>query len=54
MEDIAILICLQPRGDVTHLSLAKDHDATMVNDMHLKLDPRILLIAEENQAERAL
>jgi hypothetical protein len=52
MDDIAILICLEPRGEFTHLSLAKDHDAKMVSDMHLKLDPRILLIAEENQAER--
>ena len=53
MDDVAILICLQPRGDLTHLNLVKDHDAMMVSDMHLKLDPRILLIAEENQAERA-
>jgi hypothetical protein len=52
IEDIAILICLEPRGDLTHLNLAKDHDAAMASDMHLKLDPRILLIAEENQAER--
>jgi hypothetical protein len=53
IDDIAILICLQPRGDLIHLNLAKDHDVEMVSDMHLKLDPRILLIAEENQAERA-
>ena len=52
-DDIAILICLEPRGDFIHLNLVKDHDAAMVTDMHLKLDPRILLIAEENQAERA-
>jgi hypothetical protein len=52
VDDIAILICLEPRGDLTHLNLAKDHEAEMVSDMHLKLDPRILLIAEENQAER--
>ncbi len=54
IDDVAILICLQPRGDFIHLNLAKDHDAAMVSDMHLKLDPRILLIAEENQAERAV
>jgi hypothetical protein len=53
-DNIAIIICLQPRGDFTHLSLAKDHDAKMASDMHLKLDPRILLIAEENQAERVV
>ncbi len=54
MGDIAILICLQPRGEVIHLNLVKDHDAEMVSDLHLKLDPRILLIAEENQVERAV
>ncbi len=54
MDDIAILICLQPRGEFIHLDLVKDHDAEMVSDMHLKLDPRILLIAEENQAERVV
>jgi hypothetical protein len=53
MDDIAILICLEPRGDLIHLNLVKDHDAGMAADMHLKLDPHILLIAEENQAERA-
>jgi len=53
LNDIAILICLQPRGDFIHLDLVKDHDDAMVSDMNLKLDPRILLIAEENQADRA-
>ncbi|HUI92262.1 MAG TPA: hypothetical protein VLX68_08450 [Chitinivibrionales bacterium] len=52
IDDIAILICLEPRGDFIHLNLVKDHDAVVAADMHLKLDPRILLIAEENQAER--
>jgi hypothetical protein len=54
LDDIAILICLEPRGDFIHLNLVKDHDAVMAADMHLKLDPRILLIAEENQAERTV
>ena len=54
MDDIAILICLQPRGDFIHLNLVKDHDAVMASELNLKLDPRILLIAEENQAERAV
>jgi len=53
MNDVAVLICLEPRGDLMHLNLIKDHDANVVPDMHLKLDPRILLIAEENQADRA-
>jgi hypothetical protein len=54
IDDIDILICLQPRGDFIHLNLVKDHGAEIVSDLHLKLDPRILLIAEENQAERAV
>ncbi len=52
MNDVAILICLEGRADLIHLNLVKDHDANVVPEMHLKLDPRILLIAEENQADR--
>jgi hypothetical protein len=52
LDDIAILICLQPKGDFMHLALVKDHDAVVAPDLHLKLDPKILLIAEENQADR--
>jgi hypothetical protein len=47
VKDIAILIHLEPKGDYVHLSLVKDHDAITNSDMHLKLDPHILLLAEE-------
>jgi hypothetical protein len=46
-DTIAIIICLQPMGRVIHLNLVKDHDTEMTGDPHLKLDPKILLIAEE-------
>ena len=48
MEDMAILIFLEPRGGFIRLTLIKDHDAILNSDLHLKLDPQILLIAEEN------
>jgi hypothetical protein len=47
IKDIAILIHLEPKDDYVHLSLIKDHDAITNSDMHLKLDPHILLLAEE-------
>jgi hypothetical protein len=52
IEDIEILIFLEPRGDFVHLALMKDHDAMLNSDLHLKLDPHILLIAEENEGPR--
>jgi hypothetical protein len=47
MEDIAILITLEPKDDFVRLTLIKDHDAIIHSDLHLKLDPEILLIAED-------
>ena len=47
IDKISIVICLQPRDHLVHLNLVKDHEAEMAGDPHLKLDPRILLIAEE-------
>ncbi|NLD98894.1 MAG: hypothetical protein GX640_03390, partial [Fibrobacter sp.] len=47
LEDIAILILLEPREDYIHLKLVKDHEITPSEDLHLKLDPQILLIAEK-------
>jgi KaiC/GvpD/RAD55 family RecA-like ATPase len=46
--DIAILITLEPNGKFVRLRLIKDHDAVPEPDLHLKLDPEILLIAEES------
>ncbi len=47
INEIAILIYLRPVGNYIHLELIKDHDILPVSDMHLRLDPRSLLIAEE-------
>jgi hypothetical protein len=48
IEDVAILITLEPNGKFVRLKIIKDHDATPESDLHLKLDPEILLIAEES------
>ncbi len=45
--EIALVICMQPKGDHIHLNLLKDHDNEAVGDLHLKLDPQVLLIAKE-------
>lgn len=46
-KDIAILIMLEPKENLVHLKLVKDHEISPADDLHLKLDPQILLIAEE-------
>lgn len=48
IDDVAILIFLEPKEQFIHLKLLKDHDSTVQNEMHLKLDPQILLIAEDD------
>ncbi|MBN1577909.1 MAG: hypothetical protein JW913_15220 [Chitinispirillaceae bacterium] len=48
MTDTAILIMLNPREDYIHLNLVKDHEVMPNCDLHLKLDPQILLIADES------
>ncbi len=48
LDEIAIVISLQPREDYIHLILLKNHDSETIEDLHLKLDPEILLIAEED------
>ena len=47
MNQLAIIIMLEPREGLIHLKLLKDHESTPAEDLHLKLDPQILLIAEE-------
>lgn len=47
MAHLAIIIMLEPREGHIHLKLVKDHESTPSEDLHLKLDPQILLIAEE-------
>jgi hypothetical protein len=46
MPHVAIMIMLDPQDDYIHLTLVKDHDAAPNRDLHLKLDPQILLIAD--------
>ncbi len=47
MDEIAILVGLEDRGDHVHLELLKDHGTAVVSDMHLALDTKTLLITEE-------
>jgi hypothetical protein len=49
LRDIAVLINLEPIGNYMHLRLIKDHEIVPMSDLHLKLDPHILLIAEETE-----
>jgi len=47
IEAFSIVICLRPEEKHIHLQLVKDHDAAVPEDLHLKLDPKTLLIAKE-------
>jgi hypothetical protein len=47
IEAFSIMICLRPEEKHIHLQLVKDHDAAPPEDLHLKLDPKSLLIARE-------
>jgi len=47
IDEIAILITLEAKGEHTRLHLLKDHDANPVQDIHLELDPHILLISRQ-------
>lgn len=47
IDSINVLITLHPADDHIKLSLIKDHDRYVTEDLHLMLDPKSLLIAEE-------
>jgi hypothetical protein len=47
-DECAVVVALVDRGTHIHLELVRDHGEA-VHDVHLKLDPRSLLIAEEAQ-----
>ncbi len=47
LPSISVLIALKPCDTYIHLSLVKDHELVPPTDLHLRLDPHILLIAEE-------
>jgi hypothetical protein len=47
IDAFSIVICLRPEEKHVHLQLVKDHEAAVPEDLHLKLDPKTLLIAME-------
>lgn len=49
LELIDVLITLSPEKDYVHLNLVKDHARSLQEDLHLSLDPKSLLIAEEQK-----
>ena len=46
-DQISVLITLEFSGDHVHFKALKDHGVLEPKDMHLMLDPKTLLIAEE-------
>jgi hypothetical protein len=48
MEYVSVLITLADKKDYISLQLVKDHDTYTKEDLHIRLDPKILLIAEED------
>ncbi|MBN1411572.1 MAG: hypothetical protein JW969_12060 [Spirochaetales bacterium] len=50
LDHISIVIILKPEKGLIRLELLKDHDIRSIGDLHLKLDPKILLILEEDEA----
>jgi hypothetical protein len=47
MDYVNVLITLADKKDYIALQLVKDHDAYTKEDLHVRLDPQTLLIAEE-------
>jgi hypothetical protein len=47
LDQLEIIITLQPREHTIHLELVKDHDEIKVENIHLTLDPKILLITKK-------
>ena len=47
MDSCAVVISLAYRGDHVHLQLIKDQETVSSQDLHLKLDPKTLLIVEK-------
>jgi hypothetical protein len=46
IDDISVLILLEPRVEYIHFIVAKDHGRLNPADLHIKLDAKTLLIAE--------
>jgi hypothetical protein len=47
MDYVNVLITLADKKDYIALQLVKDHDSYTKEDLHVRLDPQTLLIAEE-------
>ncbi len=47
VAEIAVCICLKPENGLVRLRLVKDHDAEPRTDLHLTLDPHILIMNGE-------
>jgi len=47
INELAIIICLQPHDRFIRINLIKDHATMVRSDLHLKLDPGLLLITEQ-------
>jgi hypothetical protein len=47
MESFAVIILLEPKSDYIHFTVVKDFDRIKPEDLHLKLDAKTLLIAEQ-------
>lgn len=50
VSHIAVFIVLEPCGNYIHLKLMRTREPVPADDLHLKLDPHLLLIAEETGA----
>jgi thymidine kinase len=46
INEITILIYMKPENDYIRLQLIKDHEILPVSNLHLKLDPKSLLVVE--------
>ncbi|MBN2038585.1 MAG: hypothetical protein JW864_00990 [Spirochaetes bacterium] len=47
LDETDILIFIKPENNLIHLQLVKDHDVFPDSNMHLKLDPKSLLIVDD-------
>ena len=47
MEHVSVFVFLKPDNGIIRLELRKDHNHVPTTDLHLKLDPKILLITGE-------
>jgi len=47
MDELAVVVTLQYKGDHVELAVVKDHDSQNLAEMNLMLDPKTLLIVEK-------